>query len=105
MNKSKCSRCDFPLISSVTLVQGFCDTEANADDNRGTFEWDETGVNTTATTACPFGPKEVTITRSCDMRLNWSVPVIDLCATFITPEFIALNETINQVCKGPCYKN
>lgn len=80
------------------IVQGFCDTECIVDENRGAFKWDESGVNTTVTTSCPFGPSGAVVTRSCEMRLNYSVPIIDVCATFITPEFIALNGTIDQVC-------
>ena len=66
----------------------------------GTLLWNETIVNATDTTPCPFGPPNATATRQCIARLNWSSPNTTECASVVTQAFQGLLETLDEV--NPC---
>ena len=66
---------------------GFCSSETTDGGTRGMFQWNETEVNTTASTSCRYGPAEAMATRQCVSRLTWAAPSIDQCRTVVNEQF------------------
>ena len=72
----------------ILSVLGYCSYETTEEGTRGTFHWNETEVNTTASTSCFYGPNEVMATRQCVSRLtSWAAPSIDQCRTIVSTQF------------------
>ena len=82
---------------------GYCSYETTEEGTRGTFHWNETEVNTTASTSCFYGPTEEMATRQCVSRLNWAAPSVGQCRTVVSTQF----SNIQQVSRGliDCYRD
>ena len=76
---------------------GFCDYDATVERNRGTFQWNETGVNRTASTLCTYGPAGQTATRLCAVRDTWAVPSVDKCGTVVSEQFTMIQKVMSKL--------
>ena len=50
------------------------------------FHWNETEVNTTASTSCFYGPTAEMAKRQCVSRLNWAAPSVGQCRTVVSEQ-------------------
>ena len=65
---------------------GYCNYQTT-NGTRGLFNWNETEVNTTASTSCFYGPTEVMPTRRCVSRLKWAATTVSKCRTVVSELF------------------
>ena len=91
------------LLSEITIIIIFnysaleyCCRESTDGGVRGVFQWNETEVNSTASTICHYGSDRVMATRRCVSRYTWAAPSIDQCRTVASEQF----SNIQQVEKG-----
>ena len=99
---------DCYLATIQTLLQvflypsglGFCDYDATVVENRGTFQWNETEVNRTASTLCTYGPAGQTATRLCAVRDTWAVPSVDKCGTVVSEQFTMIQKVMSKLDTG-----
>ena len=75
---------------------GFCNAETLDGGRRGVFRWNETVVGNTVTTSCFYGPPEVIVARTCVSRQNLTAPSIENCRTFISNEYITLDNVSRE---------
>ena len=66
---------------------GHCSHESTDGGARGVFQWNETEVNSTASTICRYGPDGVMATRQCVSGNIWAAPSIDQCRTVASEQF------------------
>ena len=73
---------------------GYCSHESTDGGARGVFQWNETEVNSTASTICRYGPDGVMATRQCVSRIIWAAPSIDQCSTVASEQFSNIQQVI-----------
>ena len=77
---------------------GYCNYETTDEGTRGLFNWNETEVNTTASTSCHYGPTEEMPTRRCVSRLNWAAPSVSQCRTVVSTQFSNIQKVSSDIC-------
>ena len=76
---------------------GYCNYETTDEGTRGPFNWNETEVNTTASTSCFYGPTEEMATRLCVSRLNWAAPAVSQCRTVVSTQFSNIQQVSSAI--------
>ena len=82
-----------PLYSDI----GFCNENITTTQTSGTFQWNETEVNNTASSRCFYGPTDEMATRQCVSRLTWAPPSLDQCRTVISEQFNDIQQVRRDV--------
>ena len=77
---------------------GYCNYETTDEGTRGLFNWNETEVNTTASTSCRYGPTEEMPTRRCVSSLNWVAPSVSQCRTVVSTQFSNIQKVSSDIC-------
>ena len=91
----RCKTCTYIITLCFTEL-GYCNYGTTDEGTRGLFSWNETEVNTTASTSCFYGPTEEMPTRQCVSRLNWVAASVSQCRTVVSTQF----NSIQQVSSG-----
>lgn len=80
-----------------TLEFGFCSYDTTNEGARGMFHWNETEVNTIASTTCLYGPNDEVAMRFCVSRDTWAAPSVEHCRTTVSGEFEMIQRHLEQV--------
>ena len=79
---------------AIIAENGFCSYETTHEGTRGVFLWNETEVNSIASSKCFYGPSNVTVTRLCAKRGMPTDVTVELCRTAISDNFTVIKHVL-----------